>query len=337
MSPPMISVLLPVYNGEKFIAQAVQSILDQTYRYFELIIIDDGSTDRTAAILDQFQDERIKRLKNEKNIGLVGSLNRASSIAQGEYFARMDADDLSNPERLAKQVDFLEEHSEVGVLGTGAAQVDSRGRFISTLVMPQMHELILWHFFFDLPIIHATVMMRKEILHLAGGYRAEFAHSEDMDLWSRMIFQTRFVNLSTILYTRRLHRASIGSTESRTQVYLTTAIRQKVFRDIIGCDVPYAIARWFADPFHVLAPEDKKGLIHIFFKLYKYMVRTFELSPVLLAHIEDDLLRRINIAEHNNQRAVRKLIFRMFRDLMPLTMRHKLKNSKVGYFLGPRI
>ncbi|MBU1092676.1 glycosyltransferase, partial [Patescibacteria group bacterium] len=160
MKQPTISVLLSVFNGASYIEAAVESILHQTFRDFELIIVDDGSVDETSKILDKFTDDRIVRLANEKNLGLIKSLNKALAVAQGEFIARMDADDISLLDRFQKQLVYMREHPEIGVLGTAMTQVDEQGQPISVLVPPVKHELILWQTLFGCAIFHATTMMR---------------------------------------------------------------------------------------------------------------------------------------------------------------------------------
>ncbi len=119
-SAPRVNVIMAVFNGEQYLQEAIESILRQTFDNFEFVIIDDGSTDKTVEILNRFSDERIKRLTNESNIGLTRSLNRGIRFSRGEYIVRQDADDVSLPERLAKQVAYLDAHSMVGLVGTSA-------------------------------------------------------------------------------------------------------------------------------------------------------------------------------------------------------------------------
>jgi len=337
MNQPLISVLLSVYNGEKFVAEAVQSLLNQTYRNFELIIVDDGSSDRTAEILNQFTDNRIKRLSNEKNFGLSQSLNRAGEIAQGKYLARMDADDVSLPDRFAKQVAFLEAHDKVGVLGSAAAQINSQGRVISTLLMPTTHALILWRFFFDLAIVHSTVMMRRDLFRLIGGYDVSFIHVEDNELWSRLLSLTQFANLEDVFVKRRLHNDSISSINSNQQRRLSTMVRKFFFNNTIHCQASYETLRWFVDPFFVLTERQKKELIFIFIRLYRYLTTNFVLDREAEQVVEEDFFRRVSLAFNSDRRAVRKFLFRQLRDILPLTVRHCMKTSKLGYFFAQRI
>lgn len=232
----MISVILPVYNGERFIREAVESVLQQTFTDFELIIIDDGSTDQTAAILETFDDPRIVSLKNERNEGLPTALNKGIHAARGEWIARMDADDLSLPERFACQMEFLHEHPEVGVLGTAMLQMDAHGKGIAVVEQPATHDELCQKMLADTAMNHATVMMRRTLL--VDGYDPASEHAEDTELWSRLIFTTRFANLPDVLYRRRLHNASIMNTRSATQERLSREIRKRLQMRMLGKELP---------------------------------------------------------------------------------------------------
>jgi len=225
---PRVSVLLSVYNGEEYIKEAVESILNQTFQNFEFIIIDDGCTDDTALILNSFNDPRIVRVVNEKNLGLVRSLNKGLRIAKGEFIARMDADDTSTKDRLEKQVAFLDANKDVGVLGTWMKQVDSKGKAISIFKVPVSHDEILWQMLSGTAIVHASVLMRRDVLMEVGGYNEDFPHVEDTELWSRLIFITRFANLSEVLYIRRIHNNSIMSANFKLQIEQSEKIREKL-------------------------------------------------------------------------------------------------------------
>ena len=337
MTKPTVSVLLPAYNGEKFIAEAVQSMLEQTYRDFELIVIDDGSTDRTAATLDQFHDSRILRLCNPENLGLVRSLNRAASAAQGKYLARMDADDISDRTRLEKQVKFLELNPEVGVLGTAVRQTDSRGRVLSKLVYPETHELIFWRFFFGLAPQHPTVMVRADLFNAVHGYNEEFLCGQDTELWSRLLERTKFANLSETLHYRRLHGKSVGSSHYAAQRRYDAEIKRAFFTRVIGSTPSLAVCGWLVEPTRFLPTAYKAELIALIGQFYKYMEQTFELAPGVRAYLHSNIQRRLSAARLSDRRPAAKFIFRMVRDKLPIATRHRLKQSKLGYFFARHI
>jgi glycosyltransferase involved in cell wall biosynthesis len=190
MQQPIVSVILPVYNGEKTIGRAVESILSQTYTSFEFIIINDGSTDETPEILSSFHDERMRFLHQE-NRGLVASLNRGITEATGKYIARMDADDCAMSERPKKQVEFMENNPTVGVLGTAATIVYSDGtqrvrhRPLDTTSIRKNIVKIC-------PFCHSSVMIRRKVFNEVGTYDASKDGSkkllvEDYDLWVRVL------------------------------------------------------------------------------------------------------------------------------------------------------
>jgi glycosyltransferase involved in cell wall biosynthesis len=210
--PPKISVLMPVYNCEKYLNEAVESILQQSYADFEFIIIDDHSTDTSGSIINRYQDPRIIFVHNDENIGVTRSLNRGLSLAQGEYIARMDADDISLPGRFEKQVSFLDAHPNVGVLGTAACLMDQFGKIGDPIRFPEEHMLLCWRLcFFVNPIIHPSVMMRRQLVSRVNGYNPELATSQDYQLWCRLSGMTRLANLPEIFLYLRKHAESISS------------------------------------------------------------------------------------------------------------------------------
>jgi glycosyltransferase involved in cell wall biosynthesis len=165
---PKISVLLPVYNAERFVSIAIQSILAQTYNDFELLIIDDGSTDDTARILRRFQDDRMRVVTHAGNHGLSATLAEGLQMARGDLIGRQDADDWSYPERLAKQVAFLVAHPHVAVVGSQARIVDERGLRIGHIERSLQHVSILWSHLFDNALVHTSVLARRSTIEQLG-------------------------------------------------------------------------------------------------------------------------------------------------------------------------
>lgn len=210
-----ISVIMGIYNCEATLGAAIESILAQTYTDYELIMCDDGSTDGTYALALAYAEKHsnIKLLKNEKNMRLAYSLNRCLSVAEGEYIARMDADDLSCPERFEKQVAFLDAHQEIDLLGTSLTIKDG-----DKLLYNRIYECdpIKSVFLTSSPFAHPTIMMRKSVLDALGGYRVspETMRCEDLDLWFRFaIAGYKGVNLPDPLY---LYQESISDYKKRT-------------------------------------------------------------------------------------------------------------------------
>jgi len=204
---PQVSVVMAVYNGEKYLRQAVESILHQTFTDFEFIIVDDGSTDTTPAILDAYHDPRIVRLRNGTNAGVSYSLNRALEVSRAGYYAIQDADDFSHPRRLEKQVAFLEAHPQVGLLGTAYDVMDAEGHWVGRVSPPTDNETLQRALVRRNCFGHGSVVMRREIVVGVGGYEylEQLWPVEDYDLWLRLAEHTVLANLPYALYAWRQH------------------------------------------------------------------------------------------------------------------------------------
>ncbi|MEM8875455.1 MAG: glycosyltransferase [Planctomycetota bacterium] len=214
---PRVSVILASYNAEAFIRAAVDSILAQTFTDFEFIIVDDGSTDQSRAILHGYDDPRI-RLIEQDNIGLTPTLNKACKLATGDLLARMDADDVAKPDRFAKQVAFLDAHPEVAVLGGAYELVDDRGRLLRVQHQPTdnatLQELCLVG---KVPICHPLVMMRRGVFEQVGGYDESYSASQDLDLWLRMGEHGDLASLPDVLLQYRMQADSISEKKGALQ------------------------------------------------------------------------------------------------------------------------
>jgi glycosyltransferase involved in cell wall biosynthesis len=217
---PAISVCMPVYNAKRYLAEAVESILGQTFSEFEFLIIDDGSTDGSLAMLKRYaaKDRRI-RLWSGPNAGYVPRLNEMLRLARGHLIARMDADDVSLRDRFARQVDFLGAHPEVDVVGSGQLCIDPRGYTLTVWIPPLGHEGIQeCALAGGGPISHPSVMMRREAVLAAGGYRVEMMPAEDFDLWLRMGERAQLANLPDLLVRYRMHDQSVSERHQRSQL-----------------------------------------------------------------------------------------------------------------------
>lgn len=209
---PRVSVVMPVYNEERFLREAVDSILSQTFTDFEFIIIDDGSTDGTPDILAQYaqRDSRVRVFRQE-NSGLVRSLNRAVALSRGEYVARMDADDISLPKRLATQVRWLDSNPEIASLATRTDEIDENGRVVKRGDRYVGSAFIRRTLLRGYSILyHGSVMFRRVCFDRVGGYREEFKRAEDYDLWLRMTDHYSLDNVPEILYQHRLRLGSVS-------------------------------------------------------------------------------------------------------------------------------
>lgn len=214
---------MPVYNAAKYLREAIDSILAQTFGDFEFIVVNDASTDESRDIIGSYRDPRIIVIDNPPVISHVfsctKSLNIGINAARGEYIARMDADDISSPERFAKQAAFLDEHPDTGVIGTGIFQMNEEGRIIRESKRPTEHYLIKWKCFFGSAIFHPTVMARAEILK-NNPYDETFTNAQDAELWGRLIFEKgiRFFNLPEPLLKYRVYSKSVSGRRSEEQI-----------------------------------------------------------------------------------------------------------------------
>ena len=210
---------MSVYNGESYVREAIKSILGQTYTDFEFIIIDDGSNDTSSSIIQDFfdKDNRIRCITNKKCLGLTVSLNKGIAVAQGEYIARMDADDISMTRRLEKQVDYLDTHKEVGVIGSQAYIIDDKGEKIGKKNLAQLNIDIKKRMLFNNQCIHSSLMIRKDVLDDVGGYNESFLKSQDYELLFRILSKYSVVNLSEYLLQWRSHAGNISYASRRQQ------------------------------------------------------------------------------------------------------------------------
>src|SRR4029077_1113562 len=207
MTTPIVSVVMSVFNGERFLREAVESILAQSFRDFEFIVIDDGSTDRTGEILNRYQrSDPPVRVYYQENRGLIDSLNRGCELARGKYIARMDADDIAVRNRLMWQGGFMEKHPEVGVVGGTIECINSTGKSVRTYRHPirdrEIKSALLRG---GVGFCHPTVLMRREVLVSVGGYRKVVVHAEDYDLWLRIADRFQLANLGAVVLKYRLH------------------------------------------------------------------------------------------------------------------------------------
>jgi glycosyltransferase involved in cell wall biosynthesis len=216
-----ISVVMPCYNAESFLAKSIDSVLNQSYKNFELIVVDDGSTDGSNSILKSYQqrDSRIVLLTQE-NLGIVSALNRGLEFAVGKYCARMDADDISLPDRFLNQYRFLENNPDVYVLGGQGYVIDEDDDLICPLSVVTEHLEIdndLLNYFNRRAIIHPSVMFRTDEVIKIGGYRENFIWAEDLDLFLRVSEVGKLANLDSVVIYYRKHGNSISDKKSVIQ------------------------------------------------------------------------------------------------------------------------
>jgi len=225
MTSPVVSVILPTLNDAEYVAKAIESVISQTYTDFEIIVVDDGSTDGTIEYLDDHPDDRIKLIVREKKSGITSAINHGIRESRGKFIARHDADDWSDNERLEKQVAYLDRNSEVVLVGTGAYLVDENGIIQSqrrVLESPSLDDLINHNEF-----VHGSVMIRKGVLESVGCYDEWFHTTEDYDLWLRLAEEYEVRNIDEPLYYFRQHDESLyGSNLEELKLYHLLAVRR---------------------------------------------------------------------------------------------------------------
>ena len=228
---PTISVAMSVYNGEKYLSESIESILNQSFGNFEFIIADDGSKDNTYNILNRYAniDKRIKIIKNDKNIGLTKTLNIILEKSSGDYIARMDADDISRPLRFEKQINFFKKNSNVGVCSVNGIILGNDKKFINQKIFLE-HEGIDALLIFKNSMPHAPVMIRKKILHDNNiKYNENYIVMQDYELWINLIKVTKFNILEEVLYEVRDHDKRITFKTSKIENY-----RENILTDLFA-------------------------------------------------------------------------------------------------------
>lgn len=227
---PRVSVIMPAYNVEKYIGEAIKSILNQTFTDFELIIINDGSTDDTASIIKQYakKDKRIKFVNNKDNRGFIARLNDCLDIATGEYVAKMDSDDISLPSRLEKQVEFLDNNPDYGMVGCQLKTFQSK-----SFTRRYPSEVRITDFLFG---CKTTIFMaRRDIIeqhHLR--FDKDYFAAEDMEFYSRFARYAKIHNLQEVLYLYRIHDQSVSMSKRNKQAQTTAKIQQNVAEFLFG-------------------------------------------------------------------------------------------------------
>lgn len=234
MPPPAISVAMSVYNGDRFLASAIESVLGQSFGDFEFLIVDDGSSDESAAIIREFAnaDARIHPIIRE-NRGLVASLNELLGKARAPLVARMDADDICRADRFAKQAAFLAEHADYGVVGSWSEDIGEHGENLvrSGADHPETHEELVAAIVAGGQLIcHPAAMYRRDVVRSVGGYHAAFRHCEDLDLWLRLSTVTKLGNIPKRLLRYRRYPGQVSSRHA-TEQQIGTAVAQIAWRE----------------------------------------------------------------------------------------------------------
>jgi glycosyltransferase involved in cell wall biosynthesis len=271
---PCVTVLMSVYNAGDYLAQAIQSILEQSFRYFEFLIINDASTDRSREIILSFNDPRIVLVDNDNNIGLTRSLNKGLKLARGKYIARMDADDIAMPERLQKQVGFLESHPEYCLVGSYFQLYPSE----KIMRVPVHDEEIRSLMLFRNTFAHPAVMFRKEIVdRYRLYYNEDLLAAQDEELWYRMSKYGKMYNLPEILLQYRVHPDQISSSRQQLQQSISMQIKWLKIKDFLDHQpIPDELfyEKWMSDGKVVFSPTEFESLKKWILLIYRHNLRT---------------------------------------------------------------
>ncbi len=244
INDPLVSVILPVYNAEKFIVSAIESVLAQDFKNFELLVINDGSTDKSEQLIKNIIDPRIVYIKNETNIGLIATLNKGINKAKGKYIARMDADDVSLPNRFSSQITFLENNPAIGLCGTSFYSWNGQDKTLKTL--PSDSQEIKAELLFRNVVAHPSVIFRKAVMiENALQYSMDAFLAEDYEVWTRMVRVTSIANLPSPLLLYRVHAMQVTQTQKEAK----EATRHKIMWNYFS---------WFG-----LLPSGAEKEIHI--------------------------------------------------------------------------
>lgn len=232
-----ISVVMSVYNADKYLKESIDSILQQTYTDFEFIIINDGSTDKTDEIINTYLDKRIIYIKNKQNLGLPASLNKGIKLAKGKYIARMDSDDISLPIRFEKQLDYMENNPQCVLLGASVQFFGNKNKIGK--ITGDSKELFYKYLTGGIMVFHPVAMFRRSIvIENNEFYNEQYTSSQDFDLWNRLKHYGSVENLSEVLLNYRSHEESISSKKIKYQYANKLEIVEKEFKKEFGLEYP---------------------------------------------------------------------------------------------------
>jgi Glycosyl transferase family 2 len=240
---PTVSVVMPAHNAAAYIEEAVQSVLAQTFSDFELVIVDDGSTDQTRDVLSRFNDDRIRILGHDERRGVIAARNTAGHASRGQYLAVLDADDRAWSNRLRVQVDYLDSHPDVLAVGGAAQRITADGLRLNAVRHVSNFDLVAWMALFCNPVIHSTLMVRRADWIAVGAYDSADAYGEDYGLILRLLRRGRVSNLPQILADYRLSPTQQTATGFQLQNDQADRLVHNAFRQALGLDVSQDLVR----------------------------------------------------------------------------------------------
>ena len=283
---PLVTVLMTVYNGAEYLKTSINSIITQTFTDFELLIVNDYSTDNSVKIIESFNDKRIVIHNNERNLGQTKSLNIGLKLARGKYVARMDADDMAFTFWLEKLVNLIKVYPEYAAVGSMAVVIDSTGKIKKMRRVPVSFQEIIFRIFFDSPMNHVSVLLNKDLILRNGGYDEEFKVTQDYELWSSLIRNNYSIkNIPEILVSYRVHSNSKGFMEASKRAL--EEMSETIFRNIhsftnlkLTLDDAVGLCKLFYHT-HDLNSEEFERAEKNFSNLYSNMKEEYKLPPGL--------------------------------------------------------
>lgn len=309
---PRVSVVMAVRNGGPYLAEAVASVLGQSLGDLELVVVDDGSTDGTAATLDAIEDPRIVRLRNERPLGAAAARNRALEVARGEFVAIQDADDVAMRGRLEAQAAFLDAHPEYGVCAARFTTIDRAGvPLIGRPPVPSAEALVVWRLLlFSNPVCHSTLFARRSVVRAAGPYDTALAASHDRDFVGRLLRASRLFVLPEELVRFRLHPDSMGARSEALQRANSLHVRRNLLRWFHGPGVlVYMIDSWYAAPI----PKDRVApLTDLLLRTYAAVLERYRPAPHDADLVRADLAGRLESIRLRDGRIAREIAGRAF-------------------------
>lgn len=332
---PKVTVLMAVYNCADYLQSAIDSVLNQTFEDFEFIIINDGSSDSSVAIINSNTDPRIKVIHNEANLGLIGSLNKGIEAASGKYIARTDCDDLLEPERLRKQVAMLDQHDDIVILGSWMQLIDENGNDMQVWHYPSTDPEIRWASLFNTAIGHPSAMFRTEIAKQNFGYSIDFLYAEDYDLWTRLSEVGRLANIPEALQKYRIHGGSVSSRHDATQSDTRLSISKRSIKSLTQDDLDDTLIELIT---FYKYPRSRSELLHTidgFETLYQAFVKRYTMEEPILRNIRWDIIERLSTAFHQLDWSDRLICLIKKYRIFPL--KFWLKGRFLSFILGEQI
>ena len=309
---PRVSVVMNVYNGEKYLRETLDSILAQTFTEYEFIIVDDGSTDSTADILREYKDERIKVITNDQNRGVSYTLNRGISLARGEYIAHTDCDDISLPDRLIAQVQFLDENASIDIIGSWAEIIDNSNNSSGEIYKyPYSPMVLMWGTFFNPPVAHSAVMIWRRIFDIIGKYNGD-GTTDDFELWASLNLSIRFSNIQRPLLKYRVHESGISNTRRAEQNVSACRISHKAISSYLGNEIPLEAVKLIKYPYRVQSLAIYKESICVLRQLYRKFRKDFSLEPSEIIYVNLDVANKFSQISNKNHQYISSRFLRIY-------------------------